>query len=76
MESSNLSFKSQENYIIFREYIKYLFPPITEVVDPIINLISETYDFCKKKKYTFNIYGLHSFALRVTYAADKHISIL
>ena len=76
MESSNLLSKSQENYIIFREYIKYLFPPITEVVDPIMNLISGTHDFCKRKKYAFNIYELHSFALRVTYAADKHISIL
>jgi hypothetical protein len=55
MESSNLSSKSQENYIIFREYIKCVFPPLTEVVDPIMNLISGTHDFYERKKYAFNV---------------------
>ena len=41
-----------ENYIIFREHIKYVFFPLTEMVDFTINLINEIY---QRRKYTFNI---------------------
>ena len=44
-----------DNYIILREYIKCVLPPLTEVVGPIMNLISGTYHFCEKKEYAFNI---------------------
>ena len=51
---------SVENYIIFREYIKYVFPPLTEVVDPTMNLISEIHDFCEKREYVFNVFPEYS----------------
>ena len=44
-----------KNYIIFREYIKCLLTFLTEVMNPIMNLINETHDFCEIREYTFNI---------------------
>jgi hypothetical protein len=45
----------KENYIILREYIKCILPPFTEVVGPIMNLISGTYDFYERREYAFNV---------------------
>ena len=53
-----------ENYIILREYIKYVFPPFTKVMGPTINLISRTHDFCEKKEYVFNILPEYSIITR------------
>ena len=55
-----------ENYIIFWEYIKYVFPSLIEVMGPIMNLISRTYHFCEKKKYAFNILPKHDIIIRIT----------
>ena len=33
----------------------FLLSPLTEVVGPIINLISGTHNFCKRREYAFNI---------------------
>ena len=44
-----------KNYIIFWEYIKYVISPLTEVVGPIMNLISGTHDFCERREYVFNV---------------------
>jgi hypothetical protein len=47
--------RSQENYIILWEYIKYILPPLTKVVGPIMNLINGTHDFCERREYAFNV---------------------
>jgi hypothetical protein len=43
------------SYIILREFIKCVLLPFTEVVGPIMNLISGTYYFCERREYAFNI---------------------
>jgi hypothetical protein len=48
-------FLSWENYIILREYIKCVLPPLTEVVGPTMNLINGTHDFCERREYVFNV---------------------
>ena len=53
-------FELKENYIILREYIKCVLPPLTEVVGPIMILINRTYNFCENNKYIFNILLEHS----------------
>ncbi len=44
-----------ENYIILREYIKCVLPPLTEVVGLTMNLINGTYHFCERREYAFNV---------------------
>jgi hypothetical protein len=50
----------RKNYIIFQEYIKSVLPPLTEIVDPIMNLISRTHDFCERREYAFNVLSEYS----------------
>ena len=38
-----------------REYIKCVFLPLTEVMGPIMNLISEIHNFCERREYAFNV---------------------
>ncbi len=45
----------RENYIVFRECIKCILHPFTEIVGSIMNLINGTHDFYEKKKYAFNV---------------------
>ena len=50
----------KENYFLWKNYIilpniKYVVPLFIEVVGPIINLISEIYNFCKMKEHAFNV---------------------
>jgi hypothetical protein len=49
------TYHSWKNYIILREYIKCVLPPLIEVVGLTMNLISRTHDFCERKEYAFNI---------------------
>jgi hypothetical protein len=51
-----VSLFKRENYRIFWEYIKCVFPPLTYVVGFIMYLISRTYHLCEKRKYTFNVF--------------------
>jgi hypothetical protein len=44
-----------ENYIILREYIKCILPPLTKMVGPIMNLISGTHHFYERREYAFNV---------------------
>ena len=37
------------------KYIKCVLLPLTEVVGPIMNLISGTHNFCERKEYAFNV---------------------
>jgi hypothetical protein len=43
-----------ENYIILQEHIKCILTPLTEVVNPTMNLISGTHYFCERREYAFN----------------------
>jgi hypothetical protein len=36
-------------------YIKCVLPPLTEMVGPIINLISGTHNFYERREYAFNV---------------------
>ena len=49
---------------MLREYIKCVLPPLTEVVDPIINLISRFYNFCERREYAFNVLPEYSIIIR------------
>ena len=51
---------NRENYIIFREYIKCVLSPLTEMMGPTINLISGIHDFCEKREYAFNVLPKYS----------------
>ena len=58
------------NYIILREYIKCVFPPLTEVVDSTMILISGTHDFCERREYVFKVlpeYSITTFGFRPKY---------
>ena len=50
----------RKNYIILREYIKSVLPPLTEIVDPTMNLISMIHDFCERREYAFNVLSEYS----------------
>jgi hypothetical protein len=47
--------RKRENYIILWEYIKYVLPPLTEVVVSTMNLINRTHYFCERREYAFNV---------------------
>ena len=42
------------------KYIKFVLLPLTEVVGPIMNLISGTHNFYKRREYAFNILPKYS----------------
>ena len=44
-----------KNYIILQRYIKCILPPLTEMIGPIMNLISGIYHFCERREYVFNV---------------------
>ena len=46
-------FNLSENYIILREYIKCVLPPLIEMVGFTMNLISDTHYFCERREYAF-----------------------
>ena len=64
----SFTFSKWENYIVFREYIKCVFPLLTEVVGPIMNLINETHDLYEKRKYTSNILLKYNIIILSKYA--------
>ena len=67
-----MSFFLSENYIILREYIKCVLPPLIDVVGLTMNLISGTYDFCERKKYAFNVIPKYSIIiLSLTYIQTR-----
>jgi hypothetical protein len=54
--SSNLyGLQFRENYIILREYIKYVLPPLIKVVVPLIKFMVRLITSVKKKEYAFNV---------------------
>ena len=50
-----IAYLVKENYIIFRKYIKFLLPPLTEIVGSTMNLISGIHNFYERSEYTFNV---------------------
>ena len=51
---------------LYQSTIKCVFSPFTEVVCPIMNLISETYHFCERRKYKFNVLLEYDIIIRVS----------
>jgi hypothetical protein len=49
---------------MLREYIKCVLPPLTEIMGPIMNLISGIHDFCEKRKYEFNVFPEYSIIIQ------------
>ena len=70
----NLSHCLKENYQVLREYIKCVLPPLTEVVGPIINLINETYNFCERREYAFNVLPEYNITIYIAQWERRHYS--
>ena len=48
----------EKNYIIFRKYIKWVFSLLTKVIDPIMNLISETHHFRERESRSSRVFRI------------------